>query len=894
VGPLATTSLQAPGSNPTTYLTHRGIEHDSVTTPLQVVFNCSFKLGSKSISFNDVLYIGPNYITNIPGILLRFRCYPTVVTCDIEKAFMQMILNDADRDCCRFLWLIDPTKPPEKESIMIMRYTRPLFGASASPFLLMACLAKLLKEFDTALAKEVAPNLYVDNINIGADNSEQAYDKFQEIAAMLQTASMPLTQFMSNSAEANKLAGVETAESTKVLGIQFNPRTDEISVRSTFDAAADDSDPPTKRAILSLTNGVYDPLGTISPVVINYKVFLQKQWLNNKSNSIKTELEEVDHFINITLWTDSSSAFEWFNGHSIRPQFIQNRVREVRKYVSDIRHVRTNDNPADILSRGTTMAKLITLQKWWHGPTWLSQHDSEWPKPAVEKKTESSDDIPLNDDTITDHPLENDPPEIQDEQRQTELVSSVNPTTDATYNANIVDAERFSKWISMVMTIFFLLRFVCCTFKGNAISPILLKHNHSPSDATVKQLNMVTNDKGLLVCLHRLAKANSDGFRAFWSIDFILPWCDNGAPFFDGDDDAYNDPDYKVRDSTRDKLIDTWKSSTAHIHRFNKRWLAEYLRMRSQCNRSSTTRNTTQPDYGHVRSASIRTPNGRILQRSIAHLYPLEVHAAEDYQPKVPEPTAEPPTRPQRSRKLAYFIMTLLLMITTSAANPCPANTSDLIPVHVQECLTHGMVIFNDYNDALCWQNVYCGEQHLHQPVDDERHSLCESPCRCEKWADGCSYYTGPATELSTIGNALTQQLMEDAVPDRGIRMASELQLFDGHRFFVLKLIHQQVDPKHIDCIGYGDITDSPAYCSQHRCVAHATRFCFCQMHEPVLWLHEARTVPIKAWSFVRPYQSRGVSLWSSETDHTVTLSCDHSGIHLFFFLPSTLKADWI
>uniref|UniRef100_A0A7E4W3U4 Integrase catalytic domain-containing protein n=1 Tax=Panagrellus redivivus TaxID=6233 RepID=A0A7E4W3U4_PANRE len=406
----------------------------------------------------------------------------------------------------------------------------------------------------------------------------------------------------------------------------------------------------------------------------------------------------------------------------------------------------------------------------------------------------------------------------------------------------------------------------------------------------------------------------SDGFRALRPIDFILPWCDNGAPFFDGDDDASNDPDYKVRDSTRDKLIDTWKSSTAHIDRFNKRWLAEYLPMLREVSATAhrqqgtprspivnevvhiyeedapralwrlgiVTETHVSPD-GHVRSASVRTPNGRILQRSIAHLYPLEVHAVEDYQPKVPEPTAEPPTRTLRPRKLAYFIMTLLLMITTSAANPCPANTSDLIPVHVQECLPHGMVIFKDYNDALCWQNVYCGEQHLRQPIDNERHSLCGSPCRCEKWADGCSYYTGPATELSTIGNALTQQLMEDAAPDSGMRMASELQLFDGHRFFVkeLKLIHQQVDPKHIDCIGHGDITGSPAYCSQHRCVAHATRFCFYQTHELVLWLHEARTVPIKAWSFVRPYQPHGVSLWSSETDHTVTLSCDHSGIHL-------------
>ena len=41
-------------------------------------------------------------------------------------------------------------------------------------------------------------------------------------------------------------------------------------------------------------------------------------------------------------------------------------------------YVNTKENPADLLSRGTSLKKLKESSIWFHGPEWLKQED-EWP-----------------------------------------------------------------------------------------------------------------------------------------------------------------------------------------------------------------------------------------------------------------------------------------------------------------------------------------------------------------------------------------------------------------------------------------------------------------------------------------------------------------------------------
>ncbi|GFY15811.1 DUF1758 domain-containing protein [Trichonephila clavipes] len=43
-------------------------------------------------------------------------------------------------------------------------------------------------------------------------------------------------------------------------------------------------------------------------------------------------------------------------------------------------HCPGKDNPADLLSRGTSAVKLAQNELWWHGPPWLKLTPDHWPK----------------------------------------------------------------------------------------------------------------------------------------------------------------------------------------------------------------------------------------------------------------------------------------------------------------------------------------------------------------------------------------------------------------------------------------------------------------------------------------------------------------------------------
>ena len=61
--------------------------------------------------------------------------------------------------------------------------------------------------------------------------------------------------------------------------------------------------------------------------------------------------------------------------------FIQNRVAEIRETISpqQWRYCPSEENPADLASRGILGSKLKGLKLWWEGPEFLKKHPSLWP-----------------------------------------------------------------------------------------------------------------------------------------------------------------------------------------------------------------------------------------------------------------------------------------------------------------------------------------------------------------------------------------------------------------------------------------------------------------------------------------------------------------------------------
>ncbi|KAJ8879098.1 hypothetical protein PR048_019704 [Dryococelus australis] len=65
--------------------------------------------------------------------------------------------------------------------------------------------------------------------------------------------------------------------------------------------------------------------------------------------------------------------------------FVANRVSKIQSSTQrdNWHHVKSDDNPADLLSRGMTLKWLIASNLWWKVPKWLGMQEEEWPITAT-------------------------------------------------------------------------------------------------------------------------------------------------------------------------------------------------------------------------------------------------------------------------------------------------------------------------------------------------------------------------------------------------------------------------------------------------------------------------------------------------------------------------------
>lgn len=94
------------------------------------------------------------------------------------------------------------------------------------------------------------------------------------------------------------------------------------------------------------------------------------------------------------LWTDSTVVLGWLNSQTRRLKtYVANRVEQILDVtnVEQWKHVLTDQNPADMLSRGLSSKELINSVLWWNGPEWMLQ-EQRWK--MMETVSVNEDDLP--------------------------------------------------------------------------------------------------------------------------------------------------------------------------------------------------------------------------------------------------------------------------------------------------------------------------------------------------------------------------------------------------------------------------------------------------------------------------------------------------------------------
>ncbi|XP_018400048.1 PREDICTED: uncharacterized protein LOC108777614 [Cyphomyrmex costatus] len=465
------------------YMPHHAVIKDSSnTTKLRVVFDASAK-SSNGLSLNDLLMVGPTIQDKLFSHLIRFRTYRYVITADIEKMYLQVLVHAEDRQFQRFLWR-------RENGVETFQINKLPFGISSSPFLATRVLQKLADDEGHAFpqaAQVLKSHLYVDDLLTGANTILEARMIRDDIIALLARGKFSIRQWASNdrcvvddlatsALHANLVFKEDRA--LKTLGIMWSTSDDKIHYLTN---PIKITERITKRNLLSDVAKIYDPLGLLSPIVLYAKRLMQRVWQcdlhwdesisqdiytdwlefarqleivnrisfdrqlfiesasdvqmhgfcdastvgygacwyirsKRKRNvsvrliSAKSRLaplktitvprlelcgalllarlyKEIRNALNISpsktiFWCDSTIALHWIktSPHLLKT-YVANRIAEIQEIVGthEWRHVRSEDNPADAVSRGQLPHAFIQNRMWPGGPSWLTLEEDQWP-----------------------------------------------------------------------------------------------------------------------------------------------------------------------------------------------------------------------------------------------------------------------------------------------------------------------------------------------------------------------------------------------------------------------------------------------------------------------------------------------------------------------------------
>ena len=262
------------------FLPHRAVvRRNAETTKLRVVYDASARAQEKAPSLNDCLHAGPPVQNKLWSVVVRNRFHPVVVAGDIRRAFLQVRIRETERDALRFHWIADKSA----KQVETLRFTRVVFGLAPSPFLLNGViqqhLENLLSTYPDAV-NEIRKSLYVDDLLSGGPTIEKAKKLKGEATEIFADAKFKLHKWHSNRKELEtacedyepsfakeQLENSPARGPCKLLGFGWDKVKETLHV--CFPATPAEQ---TKRGILTNLAKVYDPLGIVSPVMLDGKV----------------------------------------------------------------------------------------------------------------------------------------------------------------------------------------------------------------------------------------------------------------------------------------------------------------------------------------------------------------------------------------------------------------------------------------------------------------------------------------------------------------------------------------------------------------------------------------------------------------------------------------------
>ena len=275
------------------YLPIFGVYHPQKPSKIRVVFDSSAKF--KSVCLNDVLLKGPDLSNNLIGVLIKFRKEKFAAMADVDQMFFNFEVDKGHRDLLRFLWFKDNNL---SAPIVEYRMRVHVFGNSPSPAIATYGLRKAVcpqsHGADTNcddVCHFVNNKFYIDDALVSKQKDQDLVNLLTRTQCRLQTGGkIRLHKIVSNSSVvlasfpaddlAKDVAEIDFSTDTPYIQKSLGLSWDIVNDCFTYQVQVKER-PFTKRGLLSVINGLFDPLGFVAPVVLDGRLIFRQAIQNS-------------------------------------------------------------------------------------------------------------------------------------------------------------------------------------------------------------------------------------------------------------------------------------------------------------------------------------------------------------------------------------------------------------------------------------------------------------------------------------------------------------------------------------------------------------------------------------------------------------------------------------
>ena len=179
----------------TNYIAHHAVFNINKPSKLHVVLDAAAKFHETSVNENSLK--GPDLLSSLIGIILRFRMNEFAVIGETEQMFHQVNVPTTDKGALQFLWR-DNVKHPTEDYITNVH----LLGKKDSPCCQWALKQTVLKKgckYLQGVSDAILEHFYVDYYLDLFVSEQEATDIVYKIQELLLSRSFNLTKFLSKS-----------------------------------------------------------------------------------------------------------------------------------------------------------------------------------------------------------------------------------------------------------------------------------------------------------------------------------------------------------------------------------------------------------------------------------------------------------------------------------------------------------------------------------------------------------------------------------------------------------------------------------------------------------------------------------------------------------------------